>query len=102
MGIDIIYGVDPTVERTSPEEIRSSRFGHEICLWCGINENVTFQQGPSEELRWAAVDAIRAFGPGGGYVLSTMGSILQKEGWERNGPVMIEAWRKSGRYPIQR
>jgi hypothetical protein len=101
MGIDIIYGVDPTVERVSPEEIRS-KFGHEICLWCGVNENVTFQQGSSEELRWAVVEAIRAFGPGGGYVLSTMGSILQKEGWERNGPVMIETWRKYGRYPIKR
>lgn len=99
MDIDVIFGIDPVTEQTSPETIRR-RLGHHICLWAGVNEAVTFQQGTAEELRRGVIDAIRAFAPGGGFVLSTIGSIFQKEGWERNGPVMIETWRKHGKYPL--
>lgn len=101
MKIDVVFGVDPIAERASPEGIRNG-FGSEICLWAGINENVIIQQGTHDDVRRAIIDAISAFTPGGGYILSTIGSILQREGWEKNGPTMVETWRRFGKYPIKR
>ncbi|MEM2935958.1 MAG: hypothetical protein QW231_02130 [Candidatus Bathyarchaeia archaeon] len=72
-----------------------------MCLWGGVSEAVTLQQGSIEEVRHAVIDAIKAFAPGGGFILSTVGSILQREGWQRKGPMMIETWWKFGKYPLR-
>jgi len=99
-GIDIVYGVDPIVERRSPQEI-ASRLGENICVWGGISEAVTVQQGSFDEIRRAVRDAIKAFAPGGGYVLSTIGSFYTKEAWVKKGPIIIETWRRYGKYRIR-
>ncbi|KYH41855.1 MAG: hypothetical protein AYL32_002160 [Candidatus Bathyarchaeota archaeon B26-2] len=100
MDIDAIFGVDPVVERRSPQEVRS-HLGPDICLWGGISEAVTVQQGTAEEIRETVIDTIRAFAPGGGYILSTIGSIFTREAWEKKVPILIETWRRFGRYPMK-
>ena len=100
MNVDVLFGIDPVIEETSPEGIRK-RLGDKMCLWGGISEAVTLQQGSTEEVRRAVADAIKAFAPGGGFIMSTVGSILQREGWRRKGPILIETWHKFGKYPIR-
>jgi len=99
MNVDVIYGVDPIVEKRSPQEIRR-KIGSNICLWGGISEAVTVQQGTPKQIEKAVKDAIRAFAPGGGYVLSTIGSFFTREAWINKGPIIIRTWKKYGRYAI--
>jgi len=100
MDIDVLFGIDPVIEETSPEGIRK-RLGDKMCLWGGISEAVTLQQGSTKEVKRAVADAIKAFAPGGGFILSTVGSILQMEGWRRKGSTLIKTWREFGKYPIR-
>jgi len=98
MNVDVIYGVDPIVEKRSPQEIRR-KIGPNICIWGGISEAVTVQQGTPKQIEKAVKDAIRAFAPGGGYVLSTIGSFFTREAWTNKGSIIIRTWKKYGRYP---
>jgi len=100
VGIDILWGIDPIAEGKSPQEMRS-RLGSDVCLWGGMSEAVTFQQGTEAEIRKSTKDAIKSFAPGGGLIFSTIGSIFTQEGWERKGPILIKAWRKYGKYPMK-
>jgi len=96
---DSILGVDPVQGGADLREVKA-RIGEHICLWGGINSAVTLAQGAREEIRRATADAIRALGPGGGFVLYPVDQLIAEMPWS-NVEAMLETWRELGSYPIQ-
>lgn len=99
LGIDLLDGVDPVANPIDLHILRKTL--KDTCLRGGISEAVTFQQGTAAEVRKAVKHAIKALAPGGGFILATIYSIYERAAWEKKGPVLIDAWRRYGKYPIR-
>jgi len=106
IGIDILSSLDPlgtgdgykTVDLAKIKET----IGGEVCLWGGVDPEHTIELGTQEEVREAVRTAIFTCAPGGGFVLSTSGSVYNsdKRAYE-NVMTFIQAAHEFGKYPIQ-
>ncbi len=76
------------------------RIGHRVCLWGGINPEEVIEKGTPDEVRGSVIDLILAAASGGGFVLSTGGSIFFNKDCYDNVITLIEAVHEFGRYPI--
>jgi hypothetical protein len=70
-----------------------------MCLWGGINPEEDIERAAPRQIRSAVIDVLLAAGQGGGFVLSTGGSLYDPNCKDK---VMsfIEAARALGRYPL--
>jgi len=100
-GVDIINAIRPFTGGVNDMRLLKGRIGHRICLWGGINPEEDIERGTPEDVRRSVVDVILAAASGGGFVLSTGGSIYD-ESCRENVMTFIEAAREFGSYPIPR
>ena len=97
-GADIIDAVRPYAGANDMRVLKE-RIGDRICLWGGINPEVSIAQATCEQTRRDVADVILAAAAGGGFVLSTGGSICDADCYD-NTVAFIEAAREFGTYPI--
>jgi len=97
-GADIIDAVRP-YDGANDMRALKERIGGRICLWGGINPEVSIARATPEQTRRDVADVILAAAVGGGFVLSTGGSIFDTDCYE-NTVAFIEAAREFGTYPI--
>jgi len=117
LGIDALYGWDST----PPGDVDIYRLrevlGDEMAFWGGISPTFVVERGTEEEVRADVRKHIEVLAPGGGYILSTGGSVYFAEQaglggvtkWDgvpeesrsyRNLMVMFEAGLEYGKYPL--
>jgi len=117
LGIDALTGFDTTPPGDSDPVKLKRILGNEMALWGGLSPTMVVERGTPEQVREAVREHIRLLAPGGGYVLSTAGSVFFTEfaglgagKWNgkpedsqsyRNLMVLFEAGREFGTYPIQ-
>jgi hypothetical protein len=94
MGVDLLYGIDP-VQGGYDLERAKREIGGEICLWGGVNSHVTLTNGSMEDVRAAVKEAFSKLAPGGGFILSSVGTMEYPQIPAENIGVMIEAWREA-------
>ena len=96
MGVDILSALDPLGvggqrHAVDLQEVKET-IGDTICLWGGVDPEHTIEMGTEDEVRKAVDHAIRTCAPGGGFVLSTSGSIYDRsEKTYRNVMAFIDA-----------
>ena len=98
LGIDSLLGVDPIQGKANLPALKR-RLGGRICLWGGLNGALTLGHGSPDDVRQATEQAIRTLGPGGGFVLYPVDQVVRETPWS-NVEAMIDAWQRSGDYPI--
>jgi uroporphyrinogen-III decarboxylase len=100
-GLDAVAPLNPPplADANLPEIKR--RIGDKVCLWGGISAPVTIEQRSKEEVRQAVIDAIRAAGPGGGFILAPADAIMVESAYE-NLMTMIQTCHEFGKYPLAR
>jgi len=92
MGIDLLYGIDPIqggydLMRTKEE------IGDRVCLWGGVNSHVTLTLGNRHDVTTAVREAFSKLAPGGGFILSSVGTMSYPQIPIESIEAMIEAWR---------
>lgn len=98
--IDILSSLDPVFPGDADLPQIKQRIGDKVCLWGGVNPTKTIEQGTAQEVREAVIQAISSCAKGGGFVLSTAGSIYEdtKKAYD-NIMTMIKTCHEFGRYP---
>ena len=96
--IDVINSVRPDRDANDMSVLKGL-VGDRICLWGGINPEVTIEQGTPNSIRAHVADVLLAAGQGGGLVLSTGGSIWSPDCYN-NVASFIESAVDLGAYPM--
>jgi len=100
-GADILYGIDPVQGGSDLDQARiKEEIGEKVCLWGGINGQVTLDQGLKAQIEAEVVNAVRSMGEGGGFILSPVDHIYSTTPWE-NIQIMIDAWQRVADYPLK-
>ena len=102
-GIDILSALDPLGvggARLAVDLAETKRrIGDRICLWGGVDPEHTIELGSVEDIRAAVRSAIADCSPGGGFVLSTSGSIYNHDQTTYEHVLaFIQAAHEFGRY----
>jgi uroporphyrinogen decarboxylase len=102
-GIDILSALDPLGVGGARLAVNLAetkrRIGDRICLWGGVDPEHTIELGSVEDIRAAVRSAIEACAPGGGFVLSTSGSIYRHDQTTYEHVLaFIQAAHEFGRY----
>lgn len=97
MGMDLLYGIDP-VQGGYDLTRAKMEIGDEICLWGGVNSHVTMTCGSRKDVGVAVREAISKLAPGGGFILSSVGTMSYPQIPTENIEAMIEAWRVMAGY----
>ncbi len=82
-----------------PIEVAKERVGDRMCLFGNMGPLGVMSNGTPEEVEAACKDLIQKAGPGGGYILSSSGSVNREMPFE-NLEAMVRAAEKYGTYPI--
>jgi uroporphyrinogen decarboxylase len=98
-GVDVLSAILPPPGGDNDMRVAKEEVGDEICLWGGIDPVYVIEKGTKEIVRREVMDVIQVAAPGGGFVLSTGGSIYDKDCYE-NVITFIETAREFGTYPI--
>lgn len=98
-GVDIINAVRPFPGGVNDMRVLKERIGHRICLWGGLNPEEDIVRATEREVCRSVMDVIRTAAPGGGFVLSTGGSIFDADCYD-NVMTLIRAALEFGQYPI--
>lgn len=92
MDIDLLYGVDPI--QGGYDLLRTKKdIGDRICLWGGVNSHITLTLGDRHDVTAAVSEAFSNLAPGGGFILSSVGTMSYSQIPMGNIEAMIEAWR---------
>ncbi len=98
-GFDIMNPLQFTAKGMDPRTIKT-RFGDDLTFWgAGVDTQKVLPFGTPQEVREQVAEHIRIFGPGGGFVLSTVHNVQPPTSAE-NLLAMYETARKFGDYPI--
>jgi uroporphyrinogen-III decarboxylase len=99
LGIDIWSAVNPPPRGDVSLAEAKRQVGDRLCLWGGINPEHTLEEGTPEQVRQDVREAISAGAAGGGFVLSTAGSLINSnERIYRNLQAFLEPWREMADY----
>ncbi len=98
VGVDIINPVQPLAKDMNSEMLKK-RFGSRVVFHGGIDVQRVLPYGSVEEVMEEVRYRIRAFGPGGGYILAPAHNI-QDDVPPENIVAMFEAAHQYGQYPI--
>ena len=98
-GVHIINGIRPFTGGVNDMRRLKKAIGHQVCLWGGLNPEEDVERGGPGDVRRKVVDLILSAAQGGGFVLSTGGSLYDETRYD-NVKMLIEAANEFGRYPI--
>ena len=100
MGVDVLSALD--TRGANPLDLADvkRRVDGRCCLMGGVDNRTPFTDGSPEQMERTVLDVLRILAPGGGYILSTSGTLFP-ETVEANVMAFIEAGLKWGRYPLE-
>ncbi len=90
-GVDVLYFVDPTLDRISLEKAREL-FGDRMTMVGGVNA-LTLASGDRKRIRDEVRRAVEVLAPTNRFILHPMDAIFPDTPWE-GVEQMIEAWRE--------
>ena len=90
-GVDVLIGADPLEwDLAKAKEILDGK----VCLWGGVNGQLTMEQGSEAEVRMAVCNTMEAMG-GRGFILSPVDNVrVDNATSRRNVMALIDAWQK--------
>lgn len=71
-GVDVLIGVDP---KHWDLELTKQKLMGKVCLWGGVNGNITIEEGDPNQVRLEVNRAIKILAPGGGFILSPVDNV---------------------------
>lgn len=100
IGVDILNPVQTSAGRMSDLEGLKRRFGDRIVFCGAIDTHQVLPEGSPEEVEQEVRRVINALGPGGGYMLASVHTIMNDVPAE-NVLAMVDAVEKYGYYPLK-
>lgn len=100
IGVDILNPVQTSAGRMSDLERLKAQFGKRIVFCGAIDTHAVLPQGSPQEVQREVRRVINALGPGGGYLLAAVHTIMNDVPAE-NVLAMVDAVEKFGRYPLK-
>jgi uroporphyrinogen decarboxylase len=97
LGVNVLNPVQPLCTGMDSFELKK-KYGNKLCFHGGIDLQKALP-GTKEDTRAEVKRRIKAFAPGGGYILAAANHI-QKDTPAENVPAMYEYAREYGKYPI--
>lgn len=98
-GFDILNPVQCSAAGMDPQGLKE-RFGDRITFWGGgIDTQHTLPFGSPDQVRAEALERIRTFGPGGGFVFNAIHNVQARVPVE-NLLALFETVREHGTYPL--
>ncbi len=98
MGVEAIHGVMPSAWHMEPWRLKRD-FGDIMTFLGGIDIQRLLPRGTVDEVRKGVRETIRAYAPGGGYILGASHNI-EPDTPPQNIVAMYEAAQDYGKYPI--
>lgn len=98
IGLEILDPVQPLAEGMDAEELKEA-FGDRLTFHGGVDEQRVLPFGSEEDVEEEVRRCLRAFGPGGGYILAPS-HYIQADIPPSNVVAMCRAAKEYGRYPI--
>jgi uroporphyrinogen decarboxylase len=100
IGTDVLNPPQTNAKGMNPRRLKKE-FGDRLVFWgAGIETQDMLPFGTKEEIRDQVKERIQIFGPGGGYVFSTIHNI-QRDVPVENVQAMYEAFHEFAHYPIE-
>lgn len=99
IGVDILNPIQTSAGKMSNLEELKEQFGRRIVLCGGIDTQRILPQGTVESVREEVRRVIRILGPGGGYMASSVHTVMDDVPAE-NVLAMVDAVEEFGRYPL--
>ncbi len=95
IGVDVLIGVDPVMDPTMDLAALKAKAKGKICLWGGVNQALTVEQGSENEIKEAVEKAVRTLGKDGGFILCPVENVIDvsQEVWDKE-LMFIEAWKE--------
>ena len=101
LGIDILNPIQTSAGKMANLEELKARFGHDIVFCGGIDTHRILPDGTPSEVREETKRVIEILAPGGGYLVSSVHTIMDDVPPE-NILTMVDAVDSFGRYPIEK
>jgi uroporphyrinogen decarboxylase len=99
MGVDILNPIQTSAGRMSNLEELKRRYGTNMAFCGAIDTRTTLPHGTPEEVRQEVRRAMSALGPGGGYMVASVHTIMDDVP-AQNILAMVDAVEGFGRYPL--
>lgn len=99
IGIDILNPIQTSAGKMSNLEELKKRYGKNIVFCGGIDTHYYLPKGTPEQVREEVRRVIDILGPGGGYMVSSVHTIMEDVPPE-NILAMVDAVKEFGKYPI--
>ena len=100
IGIDILNPIQTSAGKMSDLRALKQRFGKNMVFCGAIDTHRILPHGTPEEVRQEVRRAIRELGPGGGYMVSSVHTIMNDVPPE-NVLAMVDAVEEFGHYPMR-
>ncbi len=100
MGIDILNPIQTSAGKMADLEALRDRYGSKLTLCGGIDTQRILPHGTPEEVRSEVRRVIDILGPGGGYMVSSVHTVMNDVSAE-NVLAMVDAVEEFGRAPIR-
>ncbi|NIS82540.1 MAG: hypothetical protein GTO14_20570 [Anaerolineales bacterium] len=99
IGVDILNPIQTSAGRMSNLTLLKRRYGKNLCFCGGIDTHYVLPHGSTEEVHEEVRRVIRQLGPGGGYMVASVHSIMNDVPAE-NVIAMADAVKAYGHYPL--
>jgi len=99
IGIDILNPIQTSAGKMSDLEGLKKRFGKKMVFCGGIDTHHVLPHGSPEDVRQEVRRVINALGPGGGYMVSSVHTVMNDVPAE-NILAMVDAVEEFGYYPL--
>ncbi|MFB6291074.1 MAG: uroporphyrinogen decarboxylase family protein [Candidatus Bipolaricaulia bacterium] len=99
IGVDILNPVQTSAGRMSELTKLKSQFGDEMVFCGAIDTKDLLPNGTPEEVKAETKKVMKILGPGGGYLVSAVHTIMEEVPAE-NVIAMVDAVREFGSYPL--
>ncbi len=99
IGIDILNPIQTSAGRMSNLAALKERYGRDIVFCGGIDTHRVLPFGTPQEVREEVRRVINLLGPGGGYMLASVHTLMNDVSAE-NILAMVDAVEEFGRYPV--
>jgi uroporphyrinogen decarboxylase len=100
IGVDILNPIQTSAGKMSDLAALKKRFGKEIVFCGGIDTHRVLPHGTPDEVRQEVKRVIDILGPGGGYMVASVHTIMNDVPPE-NVLAMVDAVEEYGRYPLK-
>ena len=101
IGVDILNPIQTSAGRMSDLDRLKNEYGEKIVFCGAIDTHTVLPEGSPDEVQQEVKRVINALGPGGGYMLGAVHTIMNDVPAE-NVLAMVDAVEKFGHYPLKK